>query len=785
MNEKALKTLEFDKIRARLADECLSVMSREIAEGLMPSANPLEVAARQQETREAVDYVDNTGAAPLHGFDDIRDALHKARIGLILAPGDFLKIGNSLRASRTTRSELTREKSPAGPHLLELAAALVAMKGLEETFERCIESEDKVADAASSELAAIRRKIGLCHVKIRQKLDSIVRSPRYKDALMDSIITQRAGRYVVPVRQEHRAKVPGLIHDQSGSGATLFVEPLEVVEINNELRELELKEIEEVQRVLMELTAMVTPQHEPIGYAMETLARLDFAFAKARLAGLMGARPAELNREGQVRIVRGRHPLIPAETVVPTSLELGKHFNTLLITGPNTGGKTVTLKTVGLFAMMTQAGLYLPAEDGCTMPVFSGIFADIGDEQSIEQSLSTFSSHMRNIVAILAEADEGSLVLFDELGAGTDPNEGSALAIAILERLKRLQCRTMATTHYSELKAYAIATAGVENASMEFDVESLRPTYKLMMGIPGRSNAFEISQRLGLPQSVIDSAREHLSQEIVRFEDVIQSAEKHKEAAQRELEEATALRREIADLHRIADRERERLEKQRDKVLADARDEARKVLEKTRLEAEAMIRELREVKKNTSGNAEREIQQVRDRLRTAQQQANQGTEQERLTPAPKDLKPGETVILVDSDQSVTVLTRPDDKGDLMVQAGIMKLSTNIERLRRPTAAQRKAERRAERVSKMRIGNVPRELDIRGYSSEDGLMEVDRYLDEATLAGLTEVFIIHGKGTGKLRAAIHEHLRRHPHVREYRLGRFGEGEDGVTVVALNQ
>ena len=511
MNEKAIKTLEFDKIRAMLANECLSEMSRELAENLVPSTNPLEVAVSQNETWEAVDYMDKTGSAPLHGFNDVRDSLHKARIGLILGPGELLRVAGTLRVSRNVKAVFQKDKSPAGPYLLELAGALISLRDLEETIERSIENEERVADAASSELASIRRKIGLCHVRIRQKLDGILRSPRYKDALMDAIVTQRGGRYVVPVRQEQKGKVPGLVHDQSGSGATLFIEPLEVVEINNELRELELMEIEEVQRVLMALTESLRPHGEMIGYALESLARMDFAFAKARLAGLMSARRPEINNQGHVRIVRGRHPLIAADTVVPVSLELGRHFTSLLITGPNTGGKTVTLKTTGLFALMTQAGLYIPADDGCTMPVFDGVFADIGDEQSIEQSLSTFSSHMRNIVSILEQADGGSLVLLDELGAGTDPNEGSALAISILERLKARHSRTMATTHYSELKAYAIATAGVENASMEFDVETLRPTYRLMMGIPGKSNAFEISRRLGLPEAIFDSARERLS----------------------------------------------------------------------------------------------------------------------------------------------------------------------------------------------------------------------------------------------------------------------------------
>jgi DNA mismatch repair protein MutS2 len=785
MNDKSIRTLEFDKIRNMLADECLAGMSRELAENLVPTNNPLEVAAYQEETAEAADYMDRTGAAPLHGFNDVRETLHKARIGLILSPDELMKAGNTLKTSRFVKEVFRREKAPAGPHLVALAEALVSLREIEETYERSIESEDRVADAASSQLASIRRKIGLCHVKIRQKLEGIVRSPRYKDALMESIVTQRGGRYVVPVRQEHRGKVPGLVHDQSGSGATLFIEPLEIVEINNELRELELQEAEEVQRILIELTDMLRPHCEQIGYALDALARLDFAFAKARLASRMRARRAEINAEGFVRIVRGRHPLIPADNVVPVSLELGRHFTALLITGPNTGGKTVTLKTVGLFALMAQAGLFLPADDGCTLPVFGGVFADIGDEQSIEQSLSTFSSHMRNIVSILDGADEGSLVLLDELGAGTDPNEGSALAIAILERLRKTNCRTMATTHYSELKAYAIATAGVENASMEFDVETLSPTFKLTMGLPGKSNAFEISRRLGLPESVIQSAKGRLSEEIVRFEDVIRSAEKQKEAAQREYEEAENLRREITELHRTADREREKLEQQRNKIIADAKDEARKVVEKARAEAEAAVKEIRQLKSNRGANAEKEIQQARDRLRAAGEEVIESAQMERLTPPPKGLIPGEEVVFLDSRQPATVLTVPDDKGDLTVQAGIIKLSTNVNKLQRAGAAEGRKKDKSDRTSKLRLGNVPRELDIRGQNAEDGMMEVDRYLDEALLAGLAEVNIIHGKGTGKLRSAIQEHLRRHPHVKSYRSGRFGEGEEGVTVVTLNQ
>ncbi len=783
MNDKAIKTLEFDKIRAMLANECESFMGRELAEALKPTDNPLEVAAAQNGTFEAVDYIDKSGSAPLHGFNDIREAIHKTRIGLILGPGELLSVANTLKVSRTVKATLRRDKTPAGPHLLELSEALIVLKDMEATIERCIESEDRVADGASGALASIRRRIGLCHVRIRQKLESIVRSSQYKDALMDSIVTQRAGRYVVPVRQEHRGRVPGLVHDQSGSGATLFVEPLEVVEINNELRELELQEIEEVQRILHELSEQLRPHGEAMGYALETLAQMDFLFAKARLAAVMRARPPVVTPGGAVRIVRGRHPLIDPEAVVPISLELGRHFTSLLITGPNTGGKTVTLKTVGLFALMTQAGLFLPADDGCEMPVFDGVFADIGDEQSIEQSLSTFSSHMRNIVSILEQADAGSLVLLDELGAGTDPNEGSALAIAILERLKAARSKVMATTHYSELKAYALATAGVENASMEFDVESLRPTYKLTLGIPGKSNAFEISRRLGLPESIIDSARERLTKDVIRFEDVIQSAEKAKEAALREREEAEQLRREIADLHRIADRERERLERQRDKVLLDAKDEARKLIERARFESEQVIKDIRSLKENRSDNRERDIQQARDRIRAVTEELATSAQPERLTPAPKDLKLGEQVVLMDSNQTASVLTLPDRDGNLSVQAGIMKLMTNVSKLRRATGSERKAERRAERASMLRMGNTARELDIRGRNAEEGLQEVDRYLDEAVMSGLTEVNIIHGKGTGKLRAAIHDSLRHHPHVKAFRLGRYGEGEDGVTIVSL--
>ncbi|MDD4797803.1 MAG: endonuclease MutS2 [Eubacteriales bacterium] len=782
MNQKTLNILEFHKVRAWLADECHSIMGQEKALALTPSVNPLDVAAWQAETLEGVDYVTHAGGAPQHGFSDIRTEINKVRIGATLQCAELLKVSAVLRTARTLREALLKGDTQAGQTMQELAGQLVVLRNVENDIERCIENDERVADAASVQLSTIRRRMASCHQRIKEQMESIIRSAQYRDILMDSIITMRAGRYVVPVKQEYKNRLPGLVHDQSGSGATVFIEPMAAVNANNELRQLEADELEEVQRVLRTLSAALHPYVQQMQWTLEALTQLDFIFAKAALSRRLNAVPPVLNRQGRLVINADRHPMIDAKVVVPISLTLGGDFKTLLITGPNTGGKTVTLKTAGLFAMMCQAGLHLPAEEGTTLPIYDGVYADIGDEQSIEQSLSTFSSHMTSIVDILQQASSRSLVLLDELGAGTDPHEGAALAVAIIERLKSRGCCTLATTHYSELKAYALSTPDVENASMEFNVETLRPTYRLTMGIPGKSNAFEISKRLGLPEDVIENARRQMAQGVARFEDVLQSAEYHKEVARREREEAEALNREIQTLHGRIDAEKVRLEKQRQSVLDDARAQAQKLLDGARHQSEEVIRSLKDLKKikGDSRDVDRGIQQARDAIRDAQRAMQEPREDEQRD-APTDLQAGETVVLRDSQLPATVLTPPDDRGNITVQAGIMKLNTNIANVSRGGGAQQKEARRAAREFVVR--QIATELDIRGMNGEEGMMEVDRYLDEAFRAGRTEVSIIHGKGTGRLREIVHESLRHHPHVKKFRLGAFGEGEMGVTVVEL--
>lgn len=782
MNQKTLNILEFQKIRTWLSEECHSIMGQEKALSLMPSANALDVTAWQAETLEGVDYVTRAGGAPMHGFSDIRTEINKVRIGATLQCAELLKVSAVLRTARTLRETLLKGDTQAGKLMQELAGQLVVLRNVENDIERCIEDDERVADAASVQLSTIRRRMANCHQRIKEQMESIIRSAQYRDILMDAIITMRAGRYVVPVKQEYKNRLPGLVHDQSGSGATVFIEPMAAVNANNELRQLEADELEEVQRILKMLTAALHPYVQQMQWTLEALTQLDFIFAKAALAGKLNAVPPVLNRDGRLVIKGGRHPMIDPKEVVPISLELGGSFRTLLITGPNTGGKTVTLKTAGLFAVMCQAGLHLPAEEGTTLPIYDGVYADIGDEQSIEQSLSTFSSHMKSIVSILEEASHSSLVLLDELGAGTDPHEGAALAVAIIERLKSRGCCTLATTHYSELKAYALSTSDVENASMEFDVETLRPTYRLTMGIPGKSNAFEISKRLGLPDDIIENARRQMAQGVARFEDVLQSAEYHKEVARREREEAEALNREIQILHGRIDAEKTRLEKQRQAVLDDARSQAQKLVDSARRQSEDVIRSLKDLKKTKgdSRDIDRGIQQARDVIREAQRAMEEAQEEEERE-APVDLQVGETVVLRDSKLPAAVLTLPDEKGNITVQAGIMKLNTHISNVSRGSGAQHKEARRQAREFVVR--QIPAELDIRGMNGEEGMMEVDRYLDEAFRAGRSEVSIIHGKGTGKLREIIHESLRHHPHVKKFRLGTFGEGEMGVTVVEL--
>ena len=781
MNERNLRVLEFPKIRARMAALATTEMGRACALELMPSSDPFLVRRMQQQTEEASTVLAYNGSNPMAAFTDVRPFLKLAQIGSTLSAKAILQIADSMKASRLVRSALVTDREDT-PLLTELGSRLYANRRLEEDIFDAILSEDEISDHASSELADIRRHIRVLNDRIRDKLNSIVRSPSTVKYLMDAIITMRNGRYVVPVKAECRANVPGIVHDQSGTGSTLFIEPMSVVEAGNELKQWAVKEKNEIERILAAFSAQIGPDAELIGDSLENLAEIDMIFARAALGRSMNAVPPKLNEEGRVNLIRARHPLIDPDKVVPSNLWLGEDFTTLVITGPNTGGKTVTLKTVGLLSLMAQAGMQIPAAYGSELAIFDEIFADIGDEQSIEQSLSTFSSHMTNIVDILDRVTENSLVLFDELGAGTDPTEGAALAMAILNRLLERKVRTMATTHYSELKVFALSTPGVENASVEFNVETLRPTYRLSIGVPGKSNAFEISRKLGLPEEIIDSAKEKLSGDQVRFEDVIANAEYHRQIAEKERKLAEEAHLETQRLRDEAEKLRSDLAAHRERDLRKAKDEARRILQRAQRESEQLIADLK--KKNSGELKEHELHAMRAKLQSAIDENSEKIE----VPAgvgevPKTVQIGDTVELTNLGTKATILTLPDSKGECTVQAGALKLKAKLKDMR--TAQPDKPKKQPKAASRLHVSARPveTECDVRGCNLEEALMAVDLFLDGAVLNRLRSVSIIHGKGTGILRAGIHKHLKTHSAVKEFRLGRYGEGEDGVTIVTL--
>ncbi len=789
MTERSLRVLEFHKIRAQLSQFCVSEMGAALCDSLQPVSRIEDVRRMQQETREAHDVLTYLGGTPMIAFSDVHAQLHLAEIGSTLSPRALMDIGASLRAARACRDALVNDREGT-PMITANASRLSTFKNVEQAISDAIISEDEIADRASSELFSIRRKMRACNERVRERLNSMIHSPAYAKYLQDTIITMRGDRYVLPVRQEYRAMVPGIVHDQSATGATIFVEPMSVVEIGNELKQLVASERAEIERILRTLSAQIAPDAPAMADNLAILAQLDFAFAKASLAREMFAVEPKINGEGRIKIVRGRHPLIDPQKVVPLDIRLGDDFISLIITGPNTGGKTVTLKTTGLFTLMAQAGLQVPAEYGTELAVFDDVFADIGDEQSIEQSLSTFSGHMKNIVSILENVTPDSLVLFDELGAGTDPTEGAALAQAILSTLLTLRTRNVATTHYSELKEYALTTPNVENASVEFDVSTLRPTYRLSIGIPGKSNAFEISRKLGLPEFVIDKAKDLLSKEAVRFEDVIANAEYHRQLAEKERKIAEEARQEMVAIRNQAEAERKKLEDQRDRAIKKAKDEAKRIIENTRRESEAMIAELRAMKK-AGGAQEHEIQRVKKKMEQAQEAIAE--KKEVGGEIPKTVKPGDMVHIASMDVDATVVTAPDAKGYLQLKVGMMKMRAQLSDLRTLTSTQqmiKKEQKKLERKKSMReqrvdvmTRTVRQEIDVRGMALDEALPEVQKFLDDAMLSSLGEVSIIHGNGMGILRAGIQDCLRRHPCVSSFRLGRYGEGETGVTIVSL--
>lgn len=785
MEKRVLKTLEYDKILTMLKERASCCISRELVDTMEPSGDFDTVERELKLTAEAETLFYKTGRSPVDDFPDMRHCLERMHAALFLSTGELLGIASCLKAARIAKDILAKEVGEES-YLYNLAGLLITHRSAEEEINRCIINEDEIFDGASPALARIRRAMRLANEKVREKLNSMIRSTAYQKYLQEPIITIRNGRFVIPVKQEYRQQVPGLIHDQSSSGATLFIEPSAVVELGNEYKKLLAEEADEIERILTELTAMLAPYADEIREDLNIMGQIDLVFAKAKLSRELNAVMPRLNRNNYVRIVRGRHPLIPADRVVPIDIWIGRDYRSLIITGPNTGGKTVTLKIVGLFALMVQSGIFVPANEGSEFPVFEHIYADIGDEQSIEQSLSTFSSHMKNIAGILDKADENSLVLLDELGAGTDPIEGAALAMSILEELNDRHCICVSTTHYSEIKAFAMTHEGMENASMEFDIDRLCPTYRLYIGIPGKSNAFEISSRLGLPNSIIDKAKGFLKGEDVRFEDIISSAQSQHRIAEEERKMAEEARAELEKLRADAERERRKLDEDRNRLQAKAKEDAKRIVADTKREMEKLIVEIRSIKDIDRSAADRVIQAARDTLRATETAVNEkeAIKKEDNTKPPKTVRAGDTVNIVTLDQKATVLSAPDSKGEVMVQAGVMKLNVKLKDIR--LIEEKKAA--APTSGKVGLGagkQVGLELDVRGMLVDEANIIVDRYLDDAYNAGLSEVNIIHGKGTGALRAGVQAFLKRHPLVKGYRMGSYGEGDAGVTVVTLKK
>ena len=785
MEKRVLKTLEYDKILTMLKERASCCISRELVDTMEPSGDFDTVERELKLTAEAETLFYKTGRSPVDDFPDMRHCLERMHAALFLSTGELLGIASCLKAARIAKDILAKEVGEES-YLYNLAGLLITHRSAEEEINRCIINEDEIFDGASPALARIRRAMRLANEKVREKLNSMIRSTAYQKYLQEPIITIRNGRFVIPVKQEYRQQVPGLIHDQSSSGATLFIEPSAVVELGNEYKKLLAEEADEIERILTELTAMLAPYADEIREDLNIMGQIDLVFAKAKLSRELNAVMPRLNCNNYVRIVRGRHPLIPADRVVPIDIWIGRDYRSLIITGPNTGGKTVTLKIVGLFALMVQSGIFVPANEGSEFPVFEHIYADIGDEQSIEQSLSTFSSHMKNIVGILDKADENSLVLLDELGAGTDPIEGAALAMSILEELNDRHCICVSTTHYSEIKAFAMTHEGMENASMEFDIDRLCPTYRLYIGIPGKSNAFEISSRLGLPNSIIDKAKGFLKGEDVRFEDIISSAQSQHRIAEEERKMAEEARAELEKLRADAERERRKLDEDRNRLQAKAKEDAKRIVADTKREMEKLIVEIRSIKDIDRSAADRVIQAARDTLRATETAVNEkeAIKKEDNTKPPKTVRAGDTVNIVTLDQKATVLSAPDSKGEVMVQAGVMKLNVKLKDIR--LIEEKKAA--APTSGKVGLGagkQVGLELDVRGMLVDEANIIVDRYLDDAYNAGLSEVNIIHGKGTGALRAGVQAFLKRHPLVKGYRMGSYGEGDAGVTVVTLKK
>lgn len=792
MNEKALFTLEYDKIIEMLTSRASSPLGKIRCEDLVPSTSLAEIEYKQQQTQDALTRLFQKGNLSFGSVKDVRGSLKRLEIGSTLGITELLQICSLLENASRVKSYGRRERdNQTADSLDELFDALEPLPNLTGEIRRCILSEDEISDDASSGLKQIRRSMKITGEKIHTQLAGMVNGSA-RTYLQDAVITMRNGRYCIPVKAEYKSQVPGMIHDQSSTGSTLFIEPMAIVKLNNEIRDLELKEAAEIEAILATLSELTAQNRESIQYDLENLVELDFIFARASLAMEQNATRPVFNTRGFINIRKGRHPLIDKKKVVPIDIHLGKDFHLLIVTGPNTGGKTVSLKTVGLLTLMGQAGLHIPALDRSELSVFHEVYADIGDEQSIEQSLSTFSSHMTNVVSFIEKADARSLVLFDELGAGTDPTEGAALAIAILNHLQKQGIRTMATTHYSELKVYALSTPGVENASCEFDVGTLRPTYRLLIGVPGKSNAFAISGKLGLPSYIIDEAKKQISAEDESFEDVISTLEENRITIEKERLEIARYKEEISALKERLETKQEKLDQRKAKILQEANEEAHAILREAKEYADQTMKNFHKFgKANISvKEMEEERQKLRQKMNKVEKNISIKEKKQTGTLKPSDLHLGDGVKVLSLNLKGTVSTLPDSRGFLFVQMGIMRSKIHISDL---ALLQEDAVITAPNMQKTNTGKIKMsksasvgiEINLLGKTVDEAIAELDKYLDDAYLAHMPSVRIVHGKGTGALRKGVHNYLRRVKYISSFRLGEFGEGDAGVTIVEFKK
>lgn len=784
--EKSKRVLELDKIINRLQSHAVSEIAKEHIRNMEISLDIAEIEKMQKETSESVNLIVKKGEPPLFGIRSMDDYMKRVSIGGSLSPGGLLNVSDFLRVSRYLKRYISSEEDYMVnfPTISSLIENLSVYKNIEDKINEAIISEEEISDNASTKLATIRRNIQKKKESVRGKLNQIVFSD--KDLLQDSIVTIREGRYVVPVKQENKSRVKGLVHDVSSSGQTVYIEPIAVVNLNNELRELAAEEREEIERILLELSGMVSEIAYEISANEMILKEIDFIFAKGKLSLEQEANSPKLNNKGYTNLKEARHPLLNKDNIVPINVYIGDSFTSLIITGPNTGGKTVTLKTLGLLTLMAQLGLHIPAKESSEIGIVKNVFADIGDEQSIEQSLSTFSSHMVNIVEILKYADKDSLVLFDELGAGTDPTEGAALARSIMDYMLERGIRTVSTTHYNQLKVYALTVEGVQNASMEFNVDTLSPTYKLLIGVPGKSNAFEISKRLGMSDDIIQYARELISEDNIEFENVLKSIEEDRTRIEANKDETEKYKRDLETKNRELEKEIEKVKSQKDKVIRDAKNEAKRILNLAKDDVSLVLDEIHQLKDELSTEQARRLQQAQDVLRENLDDVTFSNDQIRIEKAKnpvKKLKVGDSVRVSSLNAEGTVIELEDSSNNVLVQVGMMKMKLPKESLVKSTASEEKIKRKTKTIIERKAKSITSEIDVRGMVFDDAKIEVDKYIDDAYLSGLKSVRIIHGKGSGVLRIKLKEDLRYNPHVKSTKDAAYNEGGSGVSIVEL--